>query len=34
MPEKLEIDSGMLLPDIERHFRVMAGPGPERRTGL
>lgn len=27
MPEKLEIDSGTLLPDIERHFRVMAGPG-------
>ena len=27
MPEKLEIDSGTLLTDIERHFRVMAGPG-------
>ncbi|HOV77233.1 MAG TPA: AAA family ATPase, partial [Sedimentisphaerales bacterium] len=27
MSEKLEIDSGTLLPDIERHFRVMAGPG-------
>ena len=27
MPEKLEIDSGTLLPDIERHFRVVAGPG-------
>ena len=27
MPEKLEIDSGTFLTDIERHFRVMAGPG-------
>ena len=27
MSEKLEIDSGTLLTDIERHFRVMAGPG-------
>jgi DNA helicase II / ATP-dependent DNA helicase PcrA len=27
MPEKLEIDSGTLITDIERHFRVMAGPG-------
>lgn len=27
MPEKLDIDSGTLLPDIERHFRVVAGPG-------
>lgn len=27
MPETLEIDSGTLLPDIERHFRVVAGPG-------
>lgn len=27
MPEKLEIDSGTPLTDIERHFRVMAGPG-------
>jgi len=27
MPEKLEIDSGALLTDIERHFRVVAGPG-------
>jgi DNA helicase-2/ATP-dependent DNA helicase PcrA len=27
MPEKLEIDSGTLLTDIERHFRVVAGPG-------
>lgn len=27
MPEKLEIDSGTFLADIERHFRVMAGPG-------
>ena len=27
MSEKLEIDSGMLLADIECHFRVVAGPG-------
>jgi len=27
MPEKLDIDSGTLLTDIERHFRVVAGPG-------
>lgn len=27
MPEKLEIDSGTPLIDIERHFRVVAGPG-------
>ena len=27
MPEKLEIDSGTFLTDIERHFRVTAGPG-------
>jgi len=27
VPEKLEIDSGTLLTDIERHFRVVAGPG-------
>lgn len=27
MPETLEIDSGTLLPNIERHFRVVAGPG-------
>lgn len=27
MPEKLEIDSGTFLTDIERHFRVVAGPG-------
>lgn len=27
MPEALEIDSGTRLPDIERHFRVTAGPG-------
>jgi len=27
MSEKLEIDSGTPLTDIERHFRVMAGPG-------
>lgn len=27
MPEKLEIDSNALLIDIERHFRVVAGPG-------
>lgn len=27
MPEKLEIDSGTPLTDIERHFRVVAGPG-------
>lgn len=27
MPEKLEIDSGTRLTDIERHFRVVAGPG-------
>ncbi|KJS29806.1 MAG: hypothetical protein VR64_19075 [Desulfatitalea sp. BRH_c12] len=27
MPEKLDIDSGTLLSDIERHFRVVAGPG-------
>jgi len=27
MPEQLEIDSGTLLNDIERHFRVTAGPG-------
>lgn len=27
MPEKLEIDSGTLLTEIERHFRIMAGPG-------
>lgn len=27
MPEKLEIDSGTILPEIERHFRVVAGPG-------
>jgi len=27
VPEKLEIDSGTLLTNIERHFRVVAGPG-------
>jgi len=27
MPDTLEIDSGTLLPQIERHFRVVAGPG-------
>ncbi len=27
MPEKLEIDSSTFFTDIERHFRVMAGPG-------
>lgn len=27
MPEKLDIDSGTLITDIERHFRVVAGPG-------
>ena len=27
MPEKLEIDSETFLMDIERHFRVIAGPG-------
>lgn len=27
MSEKLEIDSDTLLTDIERHFRVVAGPG-------
>lgn len=27
MLEKLDIDSGTVLTDIERHFRVMAGPG-------
>jgi len=27
VPEKLEIDSGTPLTDIERHFRVVAGPG-------
>lgn len=27
MSEKLEIDSGMILADIERHFRIVAGPG-------
>ena len=27
MPDTLEIDSGTLLPHIERHFRVVAGPG-------
>jgi len=27
MPDTLEIDSGSLLPEIDRHFRVVAGPG-------
>jgi DNA helicase-2/ATP-dependent DNA helicase PcrA len=27
MPDDIEIDSSTLIPDIERHFRVMAGPG-------
>ena len=27
MPERVEIDSDTLIGDIERHFRVMAGPG-------